>query len=639
MKIISICLNNIGLYKNEKIMFPTDKQKSTTIFWGNNGAGKTTFINSVKISLLGKNAFRMSYADYCEFIKNKMISTRCDKSNARASIDIEIEIKENNQNKQYVIHREWIINNDNFEENVIVYEAGNVLEYERKERLLNIIQRLLPTSLLDVIIFDGENAINILNNGQMNELIRGIIYSVFGMDVYVSLSKDLTTFLKGSKSNADISSSDQYDFVKAENEYRTTLSSYKRIDKLLSEAIDSRTAKIREITYLAKRFNEKTGIDVSNIEEINKNIAESENQKELFNSELRFINEEILPLKLLHSRIKGIRIKIEDEKPFVAAKYINELKNVFSINEEALNILKQLERYVPDGEQKVSYDLAEADIVSIQNLDSVLSKYTKRSLLDMIDNKNDYLKEIRRQMGVSSKVEDKESQDMLARMEKMYSELEGIVANISELSKDRENEKEQLEITKKNYDLIKADITKKKKTSSSYVSAMLYRDSIDKFIAENTDKICRKLNQKIQSNLDQMRFRNGSISEVRISPKSFDLELYEKNGKIIQSSLFSAGEKQVLLGLVIKEALSISKIDTFFLFDTPVGRLDVDNRSIFTKEVIFTVTDQVAVFATDSDYSKDDYKKIKDCITKEVQLVRNDDDEIIVLNGGIYQEV
>lgn len=639
MKIISICLNNIGLYKNEKIMFPTDKQKSTTIFWGNNGAGKTTFINSVKISLLGKNAFRMSYADYCEFIKNKMISTRCDKSNARASIDIEIEIKENNQNKQYVIHREWIINDDNFEENVIVYEAGNVLEYERKERLLNIIQRLLPTSLLDVIIFDGENAINILNNGQMNELIRGIIYSVFGMDVYVSLSKDLTTFLKGSKSNADISSSDQYDFVKAENEYRTTLSSYKRIDKLLSEAIDSRTAKIREITYLAKRFNEKTGIDVSNIEEINKNIAESENQKELFNSELRFINEEILPLKLLHSRIKGIRIKIEDEKPFVAAKYINELKNVFSINEEALNILKQLERYVPDGEQKVSYDLAEADIVSIQSLDSVLSKYTKRSLLDMIDNKNDYLKEIRRQMGVSSKVEDKESQDMLARMEKMYSELEGIVANISELSKDRENEKEQLEITKKNYDLIKADITKKKKTSSSYVSAMLYRDSIDKFIAENTDKICRKLNQKIQSSLDQMRFRNGSISEVRISPKSFDLELYEKNGKIIQSSLFSAGEKQVLLGLVIKEALSISKIDTFFLFDTPVGRLDVDNRSIFTKEVIFTVTDQVAVFATDSDYSKDDYKKIKDCITKEVQLVRNDDDEIIVLNGGIYQEV
>lgn len=620
-------------------MFPTDKQKSTTIFWGNNGAGKTTFINSVKISLLGKNAFRMSYADYCEFIKNKMISTRCDKSNARASIDIEIEIKENNQNKQYVIHREWIINDDNFEENVIVYEAGNVLEYERKERLLNIIQRLLPTSLLDVIIFDGENAINILNNGQMNELIRGIIYSVFGMDVYVSLSKDLTTFLKGSKSNADISSSDQYDFVKAENEYRTTLSNYKRIDKLLSEAIDSRTAKIREITYLAKRFNEKTGIDVSNIEEINKNIAESENQKELFNSELRFINEEILPLKLLHSRIKGIRIKIEDEKPFVAAKYINELKNVFSINEEALNILKQLERYVPDGEQKVSYDLAEADIVSIQNLDSVLSKYTKRSLLDMIDNKNDYLKEIRRQMGVSSKVEDKESQDMLARMEKMYSELEGIVANISELSKDRENEKEQLEITKKNYDLIKADITKKKKTSSSYVSAMLYRDSIDKFIAENTVKICRKLNQKIQSNLDQMRFRNGSISEVRISPKSFDLELYEKNGKIIQSSLFSAGEKQVLLGLVIKEALSISKIDTFFLFDTPVGRLDVDNRSIFTKEVIFTVTDQVAVFATDSDYSKDDYKKIKDCITKEVQLVRNDDDEIIVLNGGIYQEV
>lgn len=636
MKIISIRLNNIGLYKDEKIMFSSENEKSITIFWGNNGAGKTTFINSVKIALLGQNALKMSYSEYCNFIKNKMISTRCDMDNSEAFIEIEIEIKENNQNKRYTIHREWIARDGDIEEEVTVFDDREVLDYERKKRVLNAISNLLPASLLDVIIFDGENAINILNNGKMNELIKGIIYSVFGMDVYDSLSKDLTVFLKGNKSNLEISSSDQYDFLKAENEYRNCLSSFKRFDKSLNEELVKREAKIRELSNLTKHFEEKTGIEVTNVNDINKSLAETKEEKERFNSELRFINEEILPLKLLHSRIRNIMHKIDDEKPYIATKYIKELKEIFSSNEDALNILKSLENHIPDGKLDISYNLSELDVKTIQNVNSILNNYTKESLLNNIDNKNDYLKEIRRKIDITNKVADKESQELLSRLEKIYSELELIVVNISELSKNKDEAKEKLEISKKNYDLMKADITKKKKTSSSYVSAMLYRDSIDKFIVENTNKICKRLNKEILSDLKNMHFRNSSISKVNISTKNFDLDLYEKNGKNVPSSLLSAGEKQVLLGLVIKEALAISKIDTFFLFDTPVGRLDVDNRSLFTKEVIFNVADQVAIFATDSDYTREDYKNIKDIITKEVRLTRNNQDEIVVVDGGIY---
>ena len=71
MKLKSIKLKNIGLYKDKIIEFPYKDQKNTIIVWGNNGAGKTTLINSVKIGLLGKNAVQMTYPDYCDFIKFK----------------------------------------------------------------------------------------------------------------------------------------------------------------------------------------------------------------------------------------------------------------------------------------------------------------------------------------------------------------------------------------------------------------------------------------------------------------------------------------------------------------------------------------------------------------------------------------
>lgn len=80
----------------------------------------------------------------------------------------------------------------------------------------------------------------------------------------------------------------------------------------------------------------------------------------------------------------------------------------------------------------------------------------------------------------------------------------------------------------------------------------------------------------------------------------------------------------------------MSGMDGFFLFDTPVGRLDMSNRAIFTNEVIFEVADQVLVFATDSDYSQKDYEGIKNRLTGEKMLARSSDDWIVVRTGSIY---
>ena len=638
MRLLSIQLTNIGLYKNEIIRFPAEEKKSTMIFWGNNGAGKTTFINAVKISLLGKDAFQMSYPDYCQFIKNKIISTRSTGDKLEAGVSVEIEIKINNQNKSYFIKRHWIVTGNDFVESVSVVCDGNTLDYEKKERILNIISRLLPPSLLDVIIFDGENAINILNNGDMGKLIRSIIFSVFGMDVYAALSKDLNTFLRSGKSNSSRTTTEQYEFLKLESDYKIALNNYQRVEKLLSEEINSRTAKIREASFLAKKFSEKTGISIDGIEKINENIANSESEREKLNAEIRYISEEILPLKLVHSRIKKIISEIEQEKPFTATKYIKELRKLLSNFDGALDLLTQLEDYLPEGDRTLKHDLSDHDLNTLLNTDSILNKYSKKSMLDVLDNKNDFLKEAKKQLEVSSKVNDQESQEIIKKLEALYGEIEISSNMVANFESEKIDAFDQLDQLKKSYDLAKAAITKQKKESSSYITAMQYRDSIDLFISNNISRVCKELNEKIGKDLTEMNFRNGSIKKVEISTKTFDLELYESGGKIIPSHLFSAGEKQVLLGLVIKEALSISKIDTFFLFDTPVGRLDVGNRSVFTKQVIFNVAEQVAIFATDSDYSKEDYQSIKDSITKEVRLLRDENDEIVVADGGIYDQ-
>lgn len=74
------------------------------------------------------------------------------------------------------------------------------------------------------------------------------------------------------------------------------------------------------------------------------------------------------------------------------------------------------------------------------------------------------------------------------------------------------------------------------------------------------------------------------------------------------------------------------------MFDTPVGRLDSKNRAVFTNDVILDVAEQVTIFATDSDYSLDDYNnELKNKVTREMVLRRNKSDEIVIKKGNLYE--
>lgn len=229
-----------------------------------------------------------------------------------------------------------------------------------------------------------------------------------------------------------------------------------------------------------------------------------------------------------------------------------------------------------------------------------------------------------------------ESKTLLSELEKLHEEIEQNNSDIIKLQKELGDTNIVLDEAKSQFEILKKEILGRKKTSNSYSNVMLYKDAIDQFISENVNSICDSLNQAVTDELRNIHFRNDSIDRVEISPKSFEMKVYEASARLIPSDLFSAGEKQLLLGLVIKEALSLAHNDTFFLFDTPVGRLDSGNRKLFTNQVIFEAASQVFVFATDSDYSSIDYDRIKDRITTEMVLKRNENDQIVMLPGSMY---
>ena len=636
MKLNYIELHNIGLYKDEIISFQSNKKKDINFIWGNNGAGKTTFINSIKVGLLGSSSLSGSYSEYCDFVRTNMISSRVGDEASEASIKISIELKENNSRNEYLLERKWYFTASEFEEKTNIYQNNSLLDYERKEQIQNLISRNLPSSLLDVIVFDGESVITILSENKMDELIKGIVYSVFGMDIYAQLSKDLSSYLRSAKSDDSISAGEQVNLIKLENAYRSLLSKNNKITSLIAAEEANRIAISRKTKLLANKFTEKTGVSISDIDDIGDKLSDIENKKEKMDAEIKYINEEILPLKLVHARIRRILDRINNERPYLVLKSIEELRRYFSNSKEALELVSDLQKMIPENDIEIHYNLSESDYQTVVSINSILDRFHKDQLLSNLEGKNEFVQKLRDKLTTAGKIEDPESQSILAELEAAYTELEQSKQSLYMMNKESEENRSVLLDAKNEYESFKQILRKRKKDSTSYVNAMLYKDALDEFINENVVSICQELNHNVLNELRKIRFRNDSISKIEISSKNFEMKIYEKNGNLIPSNLFSAGEKQVLLGIVLKEALSIAQIDTFFLFDTPVGRLDSTNRRIFTNEVIFDVSDQVFVFATDTDFSKADYEAIQSQITSEKLLQRNQSDEIIMKSGGIY---
>ena len=284
----------------------------------------------------------------------------------------------------------------------------------------------------------------------------------------------------------------------------------------------------------------------------------------------------------------------------------------------------------------IIYNLNEKQSNKVIEVESIISKYSKQKLESYYNEKNQTYELLKQKLEQITKLDDKSSVEIIEKIKQLSEDVYSLQVNINEINKKIIETDKNLALAKKEYENKRKEALQKKKKSNSYINVLSYRDSIESFIDSMVSDICEKLNRELYIQLRTMGFRNNSITKVVISPKTFEIKLYEKDDKLIPSKLFSAGEKQILLGLMIKSSLHISKINTFFLFDTPVGRLDVGNREIFTKEIILKVADQVIVFATDSDYSSSDYQNIKSSINQELKLGRNNKDEIIVSEGSIY---
>lgn len=613
MKINYMKLKNIGPYVGDNYFdLDTNSSKNINLIGGKNGAGKTTFLKAIKYGMFG--SFSLGFKNDTITYLNEIKTLLNNRSKKDFYIEIGFEYVENFDTHNYVIKRSWKKTDDDLIENVKIYKNNYELdEYEAKE-INDKIRAITSPQLINSFIFDGEKIGNIIETEKTAEYIEEVFNSIFSIDLIRQTRNDLSSYL--SKKADETQNKRVIENVSYINKINLLKNNIASVEKNITE-----TSKIVMDLKQQKKSNMDSfyklgGLTKAEQEKYNKRIAQYSLDREKISKLIKNYVESDLPIfmnkKLLEEA--HAQAQIENQKKYIY--YVEEIEKFLNKGLDDLkeNIKSNMDYdcnqilYLSDVEFKqlesrlISIGVSALDIMPLLN--DRHTKFDEYKLLKKGLEKNqnisefDILIEKNRKIDESIALLGKEISDSEIKLKEMKTELDL-----------------NLEMYNRSNDLIK----KESLYDSSFVLGKRAYDLCELFEKRlRKYKLSQVSKKALEIFCDTIR-KNDFITEIKIKD-DYSLELINSDNVAINPKSLSAGEMQIMISSIIWAMFRISGRREMFIFDTPLARLDVENRQNFISKIISTISPQVVILSTDSEFVGENYNLISDKIYKRYLL-------------------
>ena len=578
MIISNIILENIYAYEDiNEFNFNTD-DKNIILIKGENGFGKTSFINSLKIGFHGitKDILKIGnkYIPKQEYIKgNENFEGLITKNKDFAKIEIET-----NEFK--------IIRTFPQDELVLIKDDEKYFGNEAQE----IINQFFPENLNKFFFFDGEKVQEIANFE--NEEFKEMLENVLKLDIYDQSIKDLETLYKKIiKESLDKKS------------LQTLQEKEKLQNELVSkiETLEEKYEKLKE-NLINLQSQEKAMIKKSSkTKKLEKKLNEKKEEFNLLLTEFKKIILYKLPLLLNPTLLEKMKQDINnyDDLGIDIEVLLNKKKEFLSkIDDPKIEkifdevFLKEKKGFINSNKVKSLLNFEDTNFkdlltnlsnlkYEIENINEELKNSDKSLFEDMIDLQKEIL-------SLQNKIKEIE--------EKIFSNKENLLNLEKEIKK-----LEKIEFKNKL-------INKKLHTIENSINALkeikISLKSKKRPVLENL------INEKFK----RLKKENFNIKKIKLTDEFNIFLINEENEKKSVLSA-SSGQKQIIAMSLIWGVSEYLNKEIPIIIDTPLGRLDTINQSLMLKEFYPNVSKQVIMLPTPSELRADEFKLLQNHIS------------------------
>lgn len=615
MIIKSLILDNVGLY-SQRTEFSLEPKKSSItnrpiiLIGGRNGAGKTTFLDSVRLALYGKRALGLgvSNKEYNQYLLSK---TNQNHLNRTSSVELTFVYTEGSIPAEFTICRSWTIAADGqIRENLDLKKNGETVTSVPKQEWENFLLELIPIGVSQLFFFDGEKIQDIAedNNASLSDAIKNLL----GIDLIEKLRLDLHAYLTRNKSD-DQNQNDVESLTKELNELKSQENTLKNEYAQLKFEHQSL---LKNIEQKRLRFVSEGGAIALEYDQLKAKLSQLNKDINACKQELVNLANGLLPFlfapKLIAKFSKHLEGSSADQTS--TQKLFEQTLSSFqnsSIQKKELwkdehweNLNEFLASYFNTQPQLSTHiafsELSEPQqaLTKLLSLDAEVRKQVK-ALYARFTFLNQEKEATEFSIARAENAEDSNAYlDELLQKERKLGELDLIL-----------NQKEE-ECRKISWEVLTAERNLKAaseavaefelQTHKNSLAAKSIKALIDFETALLEQKIIQVRKNFVEIFNSLLRKRNF-ITDLQIDAKTFNTRLIKANGKVVEKSALSAGEKQIYAIAMLWSLAKTSGRHLPMIVDTPLGRLDREHRDNLMKFYFPHVSHQVIILSTDTE--------------------------------------
>ncbi|WWW12113.1 AAA family ATPase [Arcobacter cryaerophilus gv. pseudocryaerophilus] len=629
MKFKSITINNLfSYYKKIKFDFNNSSQPISLII-GENGFGKTSFINSIKIALHGitKDLLQigeltLSKQDYILGSPAKNFSgilNRIAKSEGKNKASIIIEFEDGGL---YRIKREFTVFENSYSEKLTIQDFENeslLYDYEAQD-FMNY--KISPT-LAKFFFFDGEKIQTIADFSK--DEFRQMLEDVLELDIYDQLVIDSDNVIKRINKQ-ELNPELQNIVTKKEEELENIIKDIEEKEERLK--LDTQTMKnlFSAEKELDNKLKKLEGKHKKPYQEAKEQLLKLEEKKQNYITVFKELSYIQLPLLLNKKLQNKVTKDLEDN-----------YKGNISISQNIIDIKRK----------EFLSQIDESQIESIEKIfDNVFNSQNNKQSVPFADS-------------IKLEAQYKELKDInLAEvLDKLISIKDNIVHyenEIHSLELQMQEDKKEYEEEFRKVKLISQSIGMHKekinKLESQIIELALKKKEIEKEIAktsikdhknslaklkieslEATIKVAREMKRKIKEDKREMlensiniKFsllkKEGYEADKILLDENFNINVFDKNQRAMDILSSSSGQKQVIATALIWGISEYISEEIPMIIDTPLGRLDDKNQSLILNQFYPNAAKQVIILPTPSELRNEGFNDLKDEIAQIFSL-------------------
>lgn len=663
MQIKRIKATNYKTYKDLDLDLSPEDERSIILIGGLNGGGKTTLYDAIRCALYGfydiAEKHEISAKEFRELLNQGTVQD----DSSQIMLELTFTGLVLGKEKTYILRRTYMLNPaGRVVENVRLNLDGTIIsygsatpekdKYQMRQQVDKIIKANLPLELSKYFLFDAMRAGQLIDGGNLINVIRENINNVMGFNKYAQISqaarkvqedytkerleneqmrKDFTALVESRQKYIDDNNALE-DTLKKLRDYSVShLDDYqkakngKQTEDNLRQKISTANEKIETVNSAAQNYLERVNQLYTTLETDIFVPHLASLQKAALNIVLR-AKQEIENRKKNHldeNKIREVVFAVFDEaaktepnvkkldRELIAAAVINRYTDVSSSDEFA---------FLDDEEVLALKNMYERPT---QNIFPDLDTERKRQNVEL-----ESLPQLREQLEMFRRQLSGDDFAIIASYEQNELEIKNTEIKISQ---------NNAEIKKLSAQIETYDIQNQQEPDIKYETLI----KLSSLFTEISEKLLHQKKQSIETLMkDELNINlishQGVIGRVEVG-NDMSLRIFHQNGNEIYLSQLNAGAKQIVIQVLLKVLRKQGDYEPPIMIDTVMGVLDKESRDSVIENYFPSLGEQSILLSTNTEITPNgDYPKLEAHIAKTYTLVRDKEKQFTTVIPGYF---